>query len=228
MRKYLVAATLTLCALAACSDDNGTEPQQKGSVRVVQAISDVASADVLFGTTSVKTALAYKGVYVNASTAVGATTVKVRKAGATTDLASQAVTVENNKSYTVIALGTQAAPQQLLLSDDLTAPAEGKTKIRVVHAAASKGAVDVYVVKTAADLATATAAKANLATKAATDYVTVDANPTYVVILTTPGTKTPLLTVTGVTSTTGKVNTVVAVQKAGDATTLEGVILTDR
>lgn len=227
MRKYFAAATLALGALAAC-DDNGTEPIPQARVRVVQAVANVASADVLFGTETKKAALVYKGVYENLSTPAGAVTVKVRKAGGTADLVSAALTAEANKSYTVIALGTEAAPQQLSLVDDLAAPAAGNAKVRVVHAAAGQAAVDVYVVKTAADLATATAAKANLAVKTATDYITVAANPTYLVILTTPGTKTPVLTSQAVALTDGKAYTVVAVEKAGGGAPLEGVVLADR
>lgn len=227
MRKYLAAAAIAVCTLAAC-DDNATEPQPKARVRVVQAISNVNSADVLFGTESKKSALAYKGVYENTSTPAGALTIKVRKAGATADLVSAAVTAEANKSYTVIALGTETAPKSLSLTDDITAPADGKARIRVAHAAAGQGPVDVYVVKAAADLATATAIKANLAEKAATDYVAVDANPTYLVILTTPGTRTPVLTVENVVLTAGKAQTVVAVEKAGGGAPMESVIVTDR
>src|SRR5699024_10681248 len=156
---------------------------QRGRLRVVQAVSNVATADVLFGTATVKTGLAYKGVHTDASRAAGATTVKLRKAGAAADLVSVPVTVEANKGYTVIALGSEAAPQQLSLVDDISAPAEGKAKVRVVHAAAGAAAVDVYVVKAAADLATATAVKSGLAAKAASDYAVVDANATYLVIL---------------------------------------------
>lgn len=227
MRKYLAAASLALCALAAC-DDNGTEPLPQARVRVVAAVSNVASADVLFGSDVKKSALAYKGVYENTSTPAGALTIKLRKAGATADLVSVPATIEANKSYTVVALGTEAAPQQIALSDDISAPAAGKAKVRVVNAAAGQAAVDVYVVKTAADLATATAVKANLAAKAASDYVAVDASPTYLVILTTPGTKTPVLTVQAVALTEGKVYTVVAVEKAGGGAPLESVVLTDR
>ena len=227
MRKYLAAATLALCALAAC-DDNGTEPQPKARVRVVQAVSNVNSADVLFGTETKKAALAYKGVYENLSTPAGSVTIKVRKAGATADLVSVPVTAEANKAYTVVAFGVEATPQHLALVDDIAAPAAGKAKVRVAHAAAGHGAVDVYVVKTAADLATATAAKANLAVKTASDYIAVDVNPTYVVILTEPGTKTPVLTVADVALTAGKAYTVVAVEKAGGNGPLESVLLADR
>ncbi|MHB1224027.1 MAG: DUF4397 domain-containing protein [Gemmatimonadaceae bacterium] len=227
MRKYFVAATLALGALAAC-DDNGTEPTPQARVRVVQAVANVASADVMFGTDKVKAALAYKGVYENASTPAGAVTVKVRKAGGTADLVSAAVTAEANKLYTVVAFGTEAAPQQLSLVGDATAPAAGKAKVRIVHAAAGQAAVDVYVVKVATDLATATALKTNLAAKSASDYLVVDANATYVVILTTPGTRTPVLTVPAVALTDGKAYTVVAVEKAGGGAPLESVVLTDR
>jgi hypothetical protein len=227
MRKLTAVVALALTSLAACSDDDGTNPIPQGRVRVVHAIPNLGAADVLFGADLKKADLAYKGVYENASTPAGNVTVKFRKADATADLVSVAQAVTSGRSYTIVALGTQAAPQSLVLTDDVAAPAAGKARVRVAHAAASQGAVDVYVLEDADDLATATPAKANLAMKAASDYVTVDAGA-HVVVLTTPGTKTALLTVPNVPLTAGKVLTVIATEKAAGGAPLESVTLTDR
>ena len=226
MRKYLALA-LGLAAFTACDDDDGVGPTPQGRVRVVHAISNVPTTDVLFGTTTVKTALAYKGAHGYANVAAGAQTIKVRKAGATADLVSAQQTVAQSKDYTIVAMGTEAAPQHLVLTDDYTAPAANKAKIRFVHAAIGQGNVDAYVVKQAGDLATAQPKAANLAPKAASAYVEVDAD-TYIVILTTAGTKTPVLTVNAVALTNGLVRTFVAVEKAGGGPPLEGVVLADR
>ena len=226
MRKLLVLA-LGVAAFTACDDDDGVGPAQQGRVRVVHAVSNVPTADVLFGTTTVKAGLAYKGAHGYAAVPVGAQTIKLRKGGAAADLVSVNQAVALNTDYTVVAMGTEAAPQSLVLTDVNTAPANGKAKLRVVHAAVGQGNVDVYVVKQAGDLATATAKATNLAPKAASAYVEVDAD-TYIVILTTAGTKTPVLTVNAVELTNGRVRTLVAVEKAGGGAPIEGVVFADR
>lgn len=227
MRKLFAAGTLGLFALTACSDDNGTDPVAQGRVRVVHAISNVATADVLFGTDVKKSGLAYKGVYENASVPAGNVTIKVRKGGATADLASIAHGVAAGRSYSIVAMGSEATPQSLVLTDDVAAPASGKAKVRIAHAAAGQGAMDVYLLAKAADLATATAEKTGIATRTASDYITKDAG-TYVVILTAAGSKTAALTVEGVKLDAGKVLTVAAVEKTGGGAPLESVTLTDR
>lgn len=227
MRKITALVALALTSLAACSDDDGTNPIPQGRVRVVNAITGMQAADVLFGTDIKKADLAFKGVYENAATPVGTTTIKVRKADATADLVSVPQAVANGKGYTIVAFGTEAAPQSLAIAEDLAAPAAGKAKVRVAHAAAAQGAVDVYVLEDADDLEDADPTKANLAKKAASDYAVVDGG-TYVVILTAAGNKTPVLTVPNVQLAAGKVVTLVATEKAAGGAPLESVTLVDR
>ena len=230
MMRKTFALALGLAALTACSDDDGTSPTTRGRIRVVHAVSNVATTDVLFGTSTVKSALAYKAAHGYDEENVGTVSVKVRKAGATANLVSIEQPVAADKDYTIIALGTEAAPQSLVLTDDNVSPAAGKARVRVVHAAIGQGNVDVYVVKAAADIATATAVATDLAPRTAATYAVVDASTgtqTYFVILTTTGTKTPVLSVAGVALASGKIRTVVAVEKAGGGAPLEGVVLAD-
>jgi hypothetical protein len=151
----------------------------------------------------------------------------VRKQNAAADLVSVNHNVQADKDYTIIAYGSEAQPKSFALTDDKTAPAAGKARVRVVHAADGEPNVDVYVVKAAGDLATATAAATNIAPGAASAYVTKDAD-TYLVIFTGVGNKTAVLTVQNVDLANGKVRTVVAVEKVGGGTPLEGVKLDDR
>lgn len=220
-----VFAVVAVSLLTAC-DDDPSGPRNEGRVRAVHAVSNVTATDVLLNTTSYKTNLAFKASDGYRAIAAGATVIKFRKAGVATDLTSANQTVVNGAAYTVFALGTEAAPQTLVLTDNNAAPASGKVKLRAVHAAAAAGAVDVYVLANAADLATATADKTNLAAKAATDYIVKDAG-TYVVIFTNAGTKTAVLTVPNVQLAAGKIRTIAVVEKAGGGTPLESIVLAD-
>ncbi len=223
----IILAAFATFTLAACGDDNPVSPTPQGRVRAVHAISNAAAVDILFNTSSYKTNVAYKATDGYKSTAVGTTAVKFRKTGAATDLLSANAPVANAADYTVIALGTEAAPQSMVLTDNNTAPATGKVRFRAIHAAAAAGAVDVYVLTNANELAAATPAKANLAAKAASEYIDRDAG-TYVVIFTEAGNKTPVLTMSAVQVAAGGIRSIVAVEKAGGGAPLEGITLTDR
>lgn len=221
----IAIAAVALVALAACSDET-TAPINEGRVRAVHAISNVGGVDILFNATTYKANVAYKGTDGYRAIITGATPVKFRKTGVAADLHAANVNIANAVDYTFFALGTEAAPQSFMLTDDNSAPAAGKVKLRAVHAAAASGALDVYVLANANELANAVANKANLAAKAASDYIVKDAG-TYVVIFTTAGTKTAVLTVNDVQVAAGKIRSIVAVEKAGGGAPLEGIILAD-
>jgi hypothetical protein len=221
-----VLAVTAFAALAACSDDDPSGPSNRGRVRAVHAVSNVNAVDVLLNTTSYKSNMAFKSSDGYRSVATGTTAVKFRKAGVATDLTTVNQNIANAVDYTVFAAGTEAAPQSFLLTDNNAAPATGKVKLRAVHAAIGAGAVDVYILANANQLATATPAKANLTEKTASDYVIRDAG-TFVVIMTTVGTKTPVLTLNNVQVAAGRIRTIALVEKAGGGAPLEGVILSD-
>jgi len=223
-RILLALSAVTL--LTAC-DDDPSGPSNDGRVRVVHAISNVAATDVLLNTTNYKTNLAYKANDGYRTIATGATAIRIRKAGVATDLTTLNQNIVNATEYTVFAIGTEAAPQSMILTDNNTAPAAGKVKLRAVNAAVAAGAVDVYVLSNANELANATPDKANLEVKAATDYIIKNAG-TYVVIFTTTGTKTAVLSVGNVQIASGKIRTIAAVEKVGGGTPLESVVLVDK
>lgn len=223
-RILLALSAVTL--LTAC-DDDPSGPSNDGRVRVVHAISNVAATDVLLNTTNYKTNLAYKANDGYRTIATGATTIRIRKAGVATDLTTLNQNIVNAAEYTVFAIGTEAAPQSMILTDNNSTPAAGKVKLRAVNAAVAAGAVDVYVLANANELANATPDKANLEVKAATDYIIKNAG-TYVVIFTTTGTKTAVLSVGNVQIASGKIRTIAAVEKVGGGTPLESVVLVDK
>ena len=221
-----VIALASMSALAAC-DDSTTEPVEFGRIRAVNAVTDVAAMDVLLNNSSYKTDLAFKANDGYKEVSTGANAVKFREADATTDLHSVNVNVANSGRYTAVAIGTKAAPQSFVLTDDNAAPAAGKARIRIAHGAASVGAVDVYILTDLDDLEDAEPVKANLATKAATEYFVRDAG-TYVIVLTNVGAKTPVFTLSNFQRAAGGVGTIIVVEKSGGGQPLESVLLEDK
>jgi hypothetical protein len=63
----------------------------------------------------------------------------------TTAVLSANSTFTKNQYYTILALNTPDKLQAAIENDDLTPPASGDFKIRVVHGSPSAGSVDVYV-----------------------------------------------------------------------------------
>lgn len=224
MRGALAIAAIGITA--ACSDDDPTGPATTGRIRAVHAVSNVAGMDILLNTTAYKNNVAYKATDGYKTVETGNFTVRFRKTGVATDLTTAATTVSSAGDRTVIAMGTEAAPQTLVLTDNNAAPAAGKIKIRFAHAAIGTNALDAYVLANVADLPNATAAAANIAAKSASAYVDRDAG-TYTIVFTTAGTKTAVLTIAGVEITTGKIRTFVAAEKTGGGNPLEGITLAD-
>jgi hypothetical protein len=226
MRSKLVLAAFALVALTACDDDDSTNPVAQGRVRVMHAISDVAATDILFDGAEVKGDLAYKSADVYRQLDAEEIAIKIREANATTDLVSIDHEVVPDKDYTIIAHGSEATPKSIVLTDDNTAPAANKAKVRIVHAADGEPAFDVYVVEDEDDVDTANPNVADITAGEATPYLTLDAG-TYFVVLTEVGEKDVLLSVPNVDLTNGKIRTVVAVEKAGGGGPIEGVKLND-
>jgi hypothetical protein len=226
MRHQFALAALALVALTACDDDDPTNPVAQGRVRVVHAISDVTATDILMNDATVKADLAYKAADAYRGRNVGDHEIKVREADATTDLVNLDHEVEEDEDYSIIAYGSEATPKSLVLTDNNAAPAAGKAKVRVVHAADGEAAFDVYVVEDEADVATATPVASDISAGEASAYVPVDA-ATYFVVLTEVGEKDEVLSVPSVDLTNGKIRTIIAVEKAGGGGPIEGVKLND-
>jgi Domain of unknown function (DUF4397) len=138
--RQLFLATVLPAALAfsACGDDDDDTPApQQGKVLLVHSapvnsgqvtafINDQQVGQLNYGTAS---------AYLN----VNAGTPSLRLNSGTSVLVTQALTIAANQNYSAFAYSPTAtigsAPAVLTVTDDLTAPAAGQAKIRVVHLA---------------------------------------------------------------------------------------------
>jgi hypothetical protein len=189
-------------------------------VRVVHASPDAPAVDVLVNGSAAFQNAPFKGVTQYASLAAGSYGVQVVPAGQTQPaVISATLGLDADKDYTVVAVGTLAAIEPLVLVDNNTAPAAGKAHIRFVHASPDAPAVDIAV-KGGPVLFP------NVAFKGVGDYLPVDA-ATYDLEVRLAGTDTVALALPGIKLDAGTVYTAFAMGLAAGEPALAAVLSTD-
>jgi hypothetical protein len=118
------------------------------------------------------------------------------------------VTLDAGKRYSVYATGLLGAIAPYVLVDD-NRPVVTAAKVRIVHAAPSAGAVDVYVTAPGASIATAAPALTNVPVRAESGYLSLAAG-SYDVTVTPTGTKTAAIGPATITVANGGVYTAAA------------------
>jgi hypothetical protein len=174
----------------------------------VQVVSTFAAQNTAYGSASSGYAR------VNAGTNEK---VQVFAAGKdSTAVLSANATFTKDQYYTILALNTPAKLQAAIENDDLTPPASGDCKIRVVHGSPSAGPVDVYVTAPGVSLTDpknpVTPVLTNFTFGTVTKYLQVPAG-SYEVRVTVSGNPTAVAIDTGATGvplTAGNIYTAVA------------------
>jgi hypothetical protein len=179
----------------------------KTRVRVVHASPDAPAVDILVNGGTAFTNAPFKGITDYASLDPATYNIKVVPTGATEPVVIEADLALEAKDYTVVAVGTLANIEPLVLIDNNSAPAAGKAHVRFVHASPDAPAVDIAV-KGGPILFS------NIAFKAIGDYLPVDAG-TYNLEVRLAGTDTVALDVPGLALQAGTVYTVFAMGLAG-------------
>ncbi len=156
----IVMVGATALALSACY--NGSD-RSKAHLRLVNA----TSANGGYGTLELRlqellthSTAGYGTATEYTDTDPGATLATLASAGAASTLSSFTTSLSRDKYFTVLAYGSAGNLKQVLLDDNLSTPAEGKSQVRVVHGAPGAGALDVYVTANNDNLAAATPVQA--------------------------------------------------------------------
>ena len=224
----LALALLATFAVAACDDDdNVTAPATTAQMRVVHASPDAPNVDVLVDNAPVLTNVAYKAASSYLEVPSGSRNLKVRATGTSTVVIDQNGTLGQGGFYTVLATGRVASIAPVVLTDDQTSPASGNIRLRLVHASPTAGNVDIYVTAPTADIASATPTLANVAFRAASNYLEAPAG-TYRVRITPAGTKTVAIDANNVALSAGQVRTAVAIDASGGGAPLGAILLADK
>ncbi len=222
-----VALLFPAIALAGCDDDS-SGPEDRASLRFVHAAPATAAVNARWGDAQVFAAVPYGGTAAYKSIRSGERALAIRAAGAAADLVTSELELDDDGVYTVLLVKQGAGAALSLLTDDNAAPAAGKAKLRVVHAAAAiAGNVDIYVTAPDADLATQTAAAAGVQPGKASAYLVRDPG-TYQIRYTGPGSKTVLFNAGNITLAAGQVRTVIAIDAAAGGGAMQAVTLQDR
>ncbi|MFL6208726.1 MAG: DUF4397 domain-containing protein [Pyrinomonadaceae bacterium] len=125
------------------------EVKQRGNalVRVIHTVPGGPAVDVFADDAKVFTGIAYKTTSPYKEVSGERHTFRIRPAGQDTaqPLAENSEGLSDGKHYTVVAWAdANGKPALYVFNDDLVPPAAGKAKVRVLHASADAGEVDVY------------------------------------------------------------------------------------
>ena len=125
--------------------------QKKALVRFAQDVSETQSpsVDLWFGDMKVFSNVGYKQITPYVEVPAERHDFKIQRAGETqvTALATSSEGLAAGGHYTIVAERHSAKDQQLaldVLKDDLSVPATGKSKLRVVNATVGLGKIDMY------------------------------------------------------------------------------------
>lgn len=198
-------AVLTVVSVTSCSNDdsdNPVAPTPQARVMAVHASPDAPAVDLLVDGAVAGSGLAFPNSTGYLAVPAGTRNVKVNAAGTTTTVIDADLPVSAGGNYSVFANGPIASIGALVLADDLTAPASGKSHVRFIHLSPDAPAVDVAV----------TGGPVLFADKAFQQYsafTPVDAG-TYDLEVRPAGAGSVVLALPGVTLQAGKIYTVFA------------------
>ena len=192
----------TILLIAGCGGGGQTR------FRMMNAVPDESSLDVLVDGTTVKSNVAYGTSTGYQTVKSGSHQVAIEPSGTSNPLLQQSITFGSGSDTTIIASNFSSNIANLVLTDDNSAPASGNFKLRIVNAAPGLGPADVYVVAPATDLNSVSPTLTNLAFGAATGYQGVTAG-SYEVVLTPVGQKFSAVDTGSLSFTSGQVRTFV-------------------
>jgi hypothetical protein len=201
-----LAVTFTAFTFIGCDDEETPvtpSPTPSNSlVKVVHASPDAPGVDLLVDNTIAGTNLTFPNNTGYLTVPSGTRNVKVNVTGTSTTVIEANVDFVRNINYSVFAVNSVSNIEPLLIEDDLTAPAQGKSHVRFIHLSPNAPAVDIT-------LTDGTIVFGNKSFKEFTAFTPLDAG-TYNLQARVAGTPTVALDLPGITLEAGKIYTVFA------------------
>jgi len=188
--------------MAGCGSGGNTQ------FRLMNAVPDESSLNVLVDSTSVSSNLAYGTSTGYLSESSGSHQVAIEPSGSSTTLLQQSISLASGSATTVISFNFSSSIANLVLNDDNSAPTSGDFKIRVVNASPNLGPADVYIVTPGTALSTVGPTVSNLGFGATTSYQSLAA-ANYEIALTSVGQKFAVIDTGTLTLSSGQIRTFV-------------------
>ena len=193
----------TIFLLVGCGSGGNTR------FRLMNAVPDESSLNVLVDNTSVSSNLAYGTSTGYLSEKSGSHQVGIEPSGSSTTLLQQSISFASGSDTTVISNNFSSSIANLVLTDNNSAPASGDFKIRLINASPNLGPSDVYIVAPGTALTTVSPTVSNLGFGATAAYQSLAA-ANYEIELTSVGQKFAVVDTGSLTFGAGQIRTFVA------------------
>ena len=154
----------TILLTAGCGSGGSTR------LRVMNAVPDEASLNVLVDNSSVSSSLAYGTSTGYISESSGSHQVAVAPVGSTTALLTQTVNLASGSDTTIISTNFSSSIENLVLTDNNAAPASGDFTIRLINASPNLGPADIYIVTPGTALTSVSPTLSNVGFGVASSY----------------------------------------------------------
>ena len=165
-RLALLAALASTLWLAACGGGSSGSGGGSATVRALNVVSDLPSADIYIGGTKQFSAVANDAVTANITVDANTYSVNVNAAADAAALLTGSYALSKDKHYTAIVWGRQTALRLTTLPEDEDAAGitAGNTRLRFFNATVDTGSLDVFVTAATVDLGDATPTQGSLTT----------------------------------------------------------------
>jgi hypothetical protein len=220
-----VGAAVLVLAAAACGEATAPVLLLDATVRVLHAAPETSRLEVILEGES-RTLLEYAEVSEYITIGSGERRLQLVTVGEEA-LIDFEIVLEPDTQYTVLVAGVAGDLNPIVLIDDPTPADTGETRIRLVHAAPTAGAVDIYVTEPGAELATAVPVLTSVAFGAASDYMVLDSR-TYQVRVAVAGVDVLLIDLPLLVMSSMQVLTIVMMDTMGSGPPHGLIVLSDR
>ncbi|WDD90956.1 DUF4397 domain-containing protein [Burkholderia sp. FERM BP-3421] len=200
--RIVAAACIAAAALTACGGDGNDVGTELGltnpQARFINAVPSGPNLDYYLNGSANATGVAYKGVTRYRDVGSGTQTATYDVSGTTTTIAQQTFSAAKGHHYTTIALPSTSAPISVIDDPYAKGLLSNQARVRGFNASPNAQNIDIYVVPPGTDIGTQSptvsgAAYQNASPASGQDSVYLNGG-TYQVIVTSAGSKTPILT----------------------------------
>lgn len=176
--------------------------------RIVNASPGEGAITATIGGTSVASSLDYGTGSSYATVSSGSVSLKVEQSSTSNSVLDETVSLTSKSTYTILLANYSTSVTAVTLTDNNSSPSSGQFNLRIVQAAPSLGAADVYVVSPGTSLSSTAASVTNLSFESASTYLPFAAG-TYEIYFTPTGQKTASIDSGAISFSSGEVRTVV-------------------